>query len=97
MKTSKGAMEVPRERREGLGRLTADVASGEALLNHDELIDILQLLSYETSFCDRELRPLARAFFAIPNTGAPGLQFKYFSALSAWLLNLSGLNAGWTT
>lgn len=86
-----------RERREGVGRLASEVSSGEWLIMHDELIDILQFLHYETSFCDRELRPIPRAFFAVPHASAPGLQFKYFSSLSAWLLTKADAKANWTS
>lgn len=67
-----------------------------SLIQHDELVDILQVLDYETKFCDRELKPISRAFFAPASAKSleAGSQFKYFSSLSSWLLKELGVEAG---
>lgn len=65
----------------------ADAAgpSAEALLLCDEVVDMLMLLDYEVKFCNMEMRPLSRTYFAIPAPNS-AQQFKYFTQLLVWLL-----------
>ena len=35
----------------------------EALQLNGELVDVLVLLDYETSFCNKELKPISRTYF----------------------------------
>lgn len=57
--------------------------NAEALQYNDELVDMLMLLDYETKFCNKELKPLSRAFFVYPAANTAH-QFKYFTQLVAW-------------
>merc|ERR1719379_459478 len=52
------------------------------------------LLDYETRFCNKEFKPLARTFFAYPAPN-PAYQFKYFTHLIVWSLGLVNLRADW--
>jgi len=70
------------------------VNNAEALHLNDELVDLLMLLDYESKFCNKELKPLSRAFFAYPAQNA-ALQFKYFTQLVVWSLALVKLQADW--
>jgi len=68
--------------------------NAETLYLNDELVDTLMLLDYENKFCNKELKPLTRVFFAYaaPNTAH---QFKYFTQLVAWGLSLLNQQADW--
>jgi len=57
----------------------------EALLLCDEVVDMLMLLDYEVKFCNAEMRPLSRTYFAFPAPNS-AQQFKYFVQLLVWLL-----------
>jgi len=70
------------------------VMNAEALQLSDEIVDMLMLLDYETRFCTKELKPLARTFFAYPAQN-PAHQFKYFTQLVVWALGLIKLQADW--
>jgi estrogen-related receptor beta like 1 len=48
---------------------------------------MLQLLNYETEFCDKELPPISQVFFVYAASNQ-AQQFKYFHQLVAWLLTL---------
>lgn len=61
---------------------------------NDELVDMLMLLDYETRFCNKELKPLSRTFFAYPATN-PAHQFKYFTQLVVWALKMIRLQPDW--
>lgn len=71
-----------------------EVNNAEALLYNDELVDMLQLLDYETQFCDKELKPMSRTYFvyAAANTSQ---QFKYFNLLVVWCLGKVRVEANW--
>jgi len=62
--------------------------NAEALWFNDELVDTLMLLDYETRFCNQELKPISRAFFAYPAANTAH-QFKYFTQLVVWGLSLA--------
>jgi len=64
------------------------INNAEALLMNDELVDMLMLVDYETKFCNQELKPLARTFFAYPATNT-ALQYRYFTQLVVWGLTLA--------
>jgi len=68
--------------------------NSEALQFNDEAVDMLMLLDYETRFCNKEMKPLSRTFFVYPgpNTAA---QFKYFTRLVAWMLELLRKQPDW--
>jgi estrogen-related receptor beta like 1 len=66
----------------------AGTNNAEALWFNDELVDTLMLLDYETRFCNRELKPISRAFFAYPAVNTAH-QFKYFTQLVVWGLSLA--------
>lgn len=68
--------------------------NAEALQFNDEVVDMLMLLDYETRFCDKEMRPISRTFFAYPAAN-PAYQFKYFTQLVVWLLNMMRQKADW--
>jgi estrogen-related receptor beta like 1 len=70
--------------------------SAELLQLHDELVDMLMLLDYETGFCkdNKELKPMSRTYFTCKAENA-ALQFKYFSQLVAWCLQRLNLQADW--
>eukprot|EP00927_Polykrikos_kofoidii_P072216 TRINITY_DN6835_c0_g1_i2.p1 TRINITY_DN6835_c0_g1~~TRINITY_DN6835_c0_g1_i2.p1 ORF type:complete len:408 (+),score=128.86 TRINITY_DN6835_c0_g1_i2:54-1277(+) len=68
--------------------------NAEALLHNDELVDMLMLLDYEVKFCNKELRPLTRTFFAYPASNTAH-QFKYFTQLVVWLLGMINRKAEW--
>lgn len=68
--------------------------NAEALQLNDEAVDILMLLDYETKFCNKEMRPMCRTFFAYPSSN-PAVQFKYFTKLVTWLLELVRRQADW--
>lgn len=70
------------------------VFNSEALQLNDEVVDMLTLLDYENRFCNRELKPLARTFFAYPAANSAH-QFKYFTQLVVWSLSLIRLQADW--
>merc|ERR1740121_3395384 len=55
---------------------------------------MLMLLDYETKFCNKELKPMPRTFFAYPAAN-PAHQFKYFTQIVVWGLNLMRLQATW--
>jgi len=57
----------------------------EALLLCDEVVDMLMLLDYEVKFCNAEMKPLNRTYFAFPAPNS-AQQFKYFTQLLVWLL-----------
>eukprot|EP00928_Gymnodinium_smaydae_P066658 TRINITY_DN4962_c0_g1_i4.p2 TRINITY_DN4962_c0_g1~~TRINITY_DN4962_c0_g1_i4.p2 ORF type:complete len:441 (+),score=158.48 TRINITY_DN4962_c0_g1_i4:78-1325(+) len=73
---------------------SAPQTNAEALQQNDDVVDMLMLLDYENRFCDKEFLPISRIFFVYPgnNTAA---QFKYFSRLVAWLLELIQRRADW--
>jgi len=62
--------------------------NAEALQTNDELVDMLMLLDYETKFCNQELKPLARTYFAYPAANT-ALQYRYFTQLVVWGLSLA--------
>jgi estrogen-related receptor beta like 1 len=66
----------------------------EALQLCDEVVDMLMLLDYETKFCTKELKPMARTYFVYPAPN-PAQQFKYFTSLVVWGLELLRLQANW--
>jgi len=70
------------------------VNESEALTFNQEIVEMLQLLDYETKFCNSELPPMPSMFFvyAAPKDGQ---QFKYFHQLVAWLLQLGDVQATW--
>merc|ERR1719421_533741 len=68
--------------------------NAEALNCCDEVVDMLMLLDYETKFCDKELKPLARTYFVYPAQNT-SLQFKYFTSLVMWALKLMNHEANW--
>eukprot|EP00440_Ansanella_granifera_P043490 gb/GFBE01047141.1/.p1 GENE.gb/GFBE01047141.1/~~gb/GFBE01047141.1/.p1 ORF type:complete len:406 (+),score=148.64 gb/GFBE01047141.1/:1-1218(+) len=70
------------------------VYNAEALQLNDEIVDMLMLLDYESRFCTKELKPLARTFFAYQAQN-PAHQFKYFTQLVVWALSLIKLQADW--
>jgi len=72
----------------------AGANNAEALQLNDELVDALMLLDYETKFCNREMKPLSRTFFAYPGQN-PAHQFKYFTQLVVWGLSLVRQQADW--
>merc|ERR550537_1316483 len=52
------------------------------------------LLDYEAKFCDKEMRPISRTFFAYPAANT-AYQFKYFTQLVVWLLGMLRQKADW--
>lgn len=62
-------------------------SNAEALQLNDEAVDMLMLLDYETRFCNKELKPISRTFFAYPASNT-AYQFKYFIQLVVWCLKL---------
>jgi len=76
------------------GRARPQVNESEALTFNQEICEMLQLLDYETKFCNSELPPMPSMFFvyAAPKDGQ---QFKYFHQLVAWLLQQAGTEATW--
>lgn len=76
------------------GQRRPNVNESEALTHNQEIVELLQLLDYETKFCDKELQPMAAMFFvyAAPNQAQ---QFKYFHQLTAWLLSLGDVQPSW--
>jgi len=66
----------------------------EALQLNDELVDTLMLLDYETRFCNKEMKPISRIYFAYPAPN-PAHQFKFFTQLVVWGLSLLRLQADW--
>jgi estrogen-related receptor beta like 1 len=76
------------------GRARPQVNESEALTFNQEIVELLQLLDYETKFCNSELPPMPSMFFvyAAPKDGQ---QFKYFHQLVAWLLQLCDVQASW--
>eukprot|EP00930_Biecheleria_cincta_P000962 TRINITY_DN102141_c0_g1_i1.p1 TRINITY_DN102141_c0_g1~~TRINITY_DN102141_c0_g1_i1.p1 ORF type:complete len:407 (+),score=122.19 TRINITY_DN102141_c0_g1_i1:92-1312(+) len=70
------------------------VYNAEALQLNDELVDMLMLLDYESRFCTKELKPLARTFFAYQAQNSAH-QFKYFTQLVVWGLGLMKMQADW--
>jgi len=55
---------------------------------------MLMLLDYETKFCTKELKPMARTYFVYPAPN-PAAQFQYFKSLVMWGLELLKLQANW--
>jgi len=54
-----------------------------------DLIDKLKLLNFEELFIKPNyIKPISRHYFALPTN--PGEQFSVFTALCAWLINISG-------
>jgi estrogen-related receptor beta like 1 len=76
------------------GQRRPQINESEALTFNQEIVELLQLLDYETKFCDKELQPMPAMFFvyAAPNMAQ---QFKYFHQLTAWLLSLGGVQPTW--
>jgi estrogen-related receptor beta like 1 len=76
------------------GQRRPNVNESEALTFNQEIVEMLQLLDYETKFCDKELQPMPAMFFvyAAPNQAQ---QFKYFHQLTAWLLSLGDVQPTW--
>jgi len=72
----------------------AGANNAEALQLNDELVDTLMLLDYETRFCNKEMKPLSRIFFAYPAQNTAH-QFKYMTQLVVWGLSLVRLQADW--
>mmetsp|Transcript_112788 Transcript_112788/g.318884 ORF Transcript_112788/g.318884 Transcript_112788/m.318884 type:complete len:405 (-) Transcript_112788:194-1408(-) len=68
--------------------------NAEALQLNDELVDMLMLLDYENRFCNKEMKPMSRTFFAYPAANAAS-QFKYFTQLVVWLLTMIQQQADW--
>jgi len=66
----------------------------EALQLNDEVVDMLMLLDYELKFCTKELKPMARTYFVYPAPN-PAAQFKYFTQLVVWGLELCRMQANW--
>uniref|UniRef100_A0A0G4I6F1 Intraflagellar transport protein 57 n=1 Tax=Chromera velia CCMP2878 TaxID=1169474 RepID=A0A0G4I6F1_9ALVE len=86
------ASQQPREKRkqEQLGpSLEADV-----LFLNEEVYDLLKILDYEKTFCDRELQPVPPCYFAYPAAN-PALQLRYFQALVHWLLKRLDKKPSW--
>ena len=73
-----------------------NVSSGELLMLNDEVVDMLQLLNYDSpgQFTNQETPPMSRSWFAEPANNS-ALQFKYFAQLCGWLLKRIGREAGW--
>lgn len=69
-------------------------SNAEALQMNDEVVDILMLLDYENDFCTKELKPLARTFFAYPASNLSH-QFRYFTELVSWALRLMRIQTTW--
>lgn len=69
-------------------------SNAEALQMNDEVTDMVMLLDYETRFCTKELRPMARTYFVYPATNASA-QFRYFTELATWSLRLMNIQATW--
>jgi len=55
---------------------------------------MLMLLDYETTFCNKELKPISRTFFSYPAPN-PAYQFKYLTQLVVWSLKLISQKADW--
>jgi len=72
----------------------AGANNAEALQLNDELVDTLMLLDYETRFCNKEMKPLSRIYFAYPAQNTAH-QFKYFTTLVVWGLSLLRQQADW--
>lgn len=72
----------------------AGTNNAEALQLNDELVDTLMLLDYETRFCNQEMKPLARTYFAYPAQNTAH-QFKYFTQLVVWGFSLVKQQADW--
>jgi len=70
------------------------VNNAEALNLNDELVDTLMLLDYESKFCNKELKPLSRVYFAYSAENTAH-QFKYFTQLVVWGLSLLRQQADW--
>jgi len=68
--------------------------NAEALQLNDELVDTLMLLDYETRFCNKEMKPVSRIYFAYPAQNTAH-QFKYFTQLVVWGLSLLRVQADW--
>eukprot|EP00746_Dinoflagellata_sp_MGD_P134622 gnl/MRDRNA2_/MRDRNA2_68480_c0_seq1.p1 gnl/MRDRNA2_/MRDRNA2_68480_c0~~gnl/MRDRNA2_/MRDRNA2_68480_c0_seq1.p1 ORF type:complete len:408 (-),score=118.28 gnl/MRDRNA2_/MRDRNA2_68480_c0_seq1:57-1280(-) len=76
------------------GAKAAEQNNAEALCLNEELVDMLAVLDYETEFCDKELRPMSKCYFAYPAQNG-SQQYKYFTQLVVWLLKKIGREANW--